>query len=483
MQLRDVNTTDIGDSIRLGCQAMSRAFNADDADIPYGGAQVRPEAFLGGSMEGHMPGRLLNAMLVAEDAMGLDLDEEVIDKHARAAFFSYSRAPLPLQRIGQHSNGEGDPIELQEHNLREGFHALYALTAFRKSERAMELAAASIDLLFDYWVPNEQWDRVRLERDTPVCLRDSGEGTFIQGPARAIGPLVKLYQATGYQPALDLATVLKDKAVREFFLDDGSTERFGSHVHSTTCAMSSLAQLAECTGDAGLMERVKRFYDGGLWDLRDQIGWSIEVSSRPTLCRRGEANNTGDIIETALILGRWGHPEYYADAERMLRSHLLPSQLRDVSFIVEPDNPEGVDGKRASGAQAARRLWVSGSLRARAAGHLGVEQAAHWLQYRYCRRVRRLAGCGVQGCGAQRWSGALGRYAVRLRDGCPRRAVALYASALSGQSQAAGSTARASAALARWRPIQGRGCRTADLVRRLCGDRAAARGTLDRLCV
>ena len=123
VQLRDVNTTDIGDAIRLGCQAMSRAFNADDADMPYGGAQVRPEAFLRGSMEGHMPGRLLNGMLAAEDAMGLDLDEEVIDKYARAAFFSYSRAPLPLQRIGQHINGEGDPIELQEHNLREGFHA------------------------------------------------------------------------------------------------------------------------------------------------------------------------------------------------------------------------------------------------------------------------------------------------------------------------------------------------------------------------
>ena len=346
-QLREVNTTDIGDAIRLGCQAMGRAFNADDADLPYGGAQVRPHAFLAGSMEGHIPGRHLNALLAAEDAMGLDLDEAVIDKHARAAFFSYSRAPLPLQRIGPHTQGEGDPIELQEHNLREGFHALYALAAFRGSERAMELAAASIELLFDYWLPNEQWDRARLERDTPVRLRDVGAATFIQGPARAIGPLVKLYQATGHRPALELASALKDKAVREFFLDDGGTEHFGSHVHSTTCVLSSLAQLAECTGDAGLMQRVKRFYDGGLWDLRDQIGWSIEVSTRPTRCRRGEANNTGDLIETALILGRWGHPEYYADAERMLRSHLLPAQLRDVSFIVEPDNPEGVDGKRA----------------------------------------------------------------------------------------------------------------------------------------
>ena len=33
----------------------------------------------------------------------------------------------------------------------------------------------------------------------------------------------------------------------------------------------------------------------------------------------------------------------------MLRSHLLPSQLRDVSFVVEPDNPEGVDGLRCVG--------------------------------------------------------------------------------------------------------------------------------------
>ena len=230
-------------------------------------------------------------------------------------------------------------------------------------------------------MPNEQWDRIRLERDTPVRLRDSGEGTFIQGPARAIGPLVKLYQATGYQPALDLATVLKDKAVREFFLDDGSfaTERFGSHVHSTTCVMSSLAQLAECTGDAELIQRVKRFYDNGLWDLRDQIGWSIEVSTRPTLCRRGEANNTGDIIETALILGRWGHPEYYADAERILRGHLLPSQLRDVSFIVEPDNPEGMDGKCAVAHRLRGGFGFPAPYGHEPLGYLAIEQAAHWL--------------------------------------------------------------------------------------------------------
>ncbi len=62
---------------------------------------------------------------------------------------------------------------------------------------------------------------------------------------------------------------------------------------------------------------------------------------------KGECNNTGDIVETALILGGWGYPEYYADAERIVRSHLLPAQLRDIGFIVDPPNLQGENGKRA----------------------------------------------------------------------------------------------------------------------------------------
>ena len=347
-QLQDVNTTDIRNAIDLGCQAMCNAFNGDDADIPYGGASVRPLAHLGGSFESHSPGRHLNALLNAEDAAGIELDEDAIDKHARATFFSYSQAPLSLHRPEQHINGEGIPNELQDHDLREGFHALYTLTQYRDSAQARQLAETSIQVIFDYWVPNEQWDIERIERDLPIHIKRNGYGTFIQRVARSIGPLVKFYRASGHAAALQLAIVLKEKALREFYLEDGafSNETFGLHAHSTTCVMSSLAQLADLTGDANLLNRVKAFYDNGLWQMRDQIGWSIEVSD-PTSADsspRGEANNTGDIIETALILGRWGYTDYYADAERILRSHLLPSQLRDVCFIVEPDNPDGVDG-------------------------------------------------------------------------------------------------------------------------------------------
>ena len=123
--LVDVNTCDIREAIRLGCQAMANAFNPDDNDIPYGGASVRPVARMQGSSEAHTPGRHLNAMLHAEEAVDVELDESAVEKHTQAAMFSYSRAPLPLQRVrGADGGGRGEPVELEDHDIREGFHAL-----------------------------------------------------------------------------------------------------------------------------------------------------------------------------------------------------------------------------------------------------------------------------------------------------------------------------------------------------------------------
>ena len=344
--MRNVNTTDLADAIRLGCRTMCNVFNADDNDIPFFASQVRPNAWLRFSSahsEAHVPGRHLNALLTAEEVLGLKIAESAIEKHAAAAFFSYS-GPLPLplnrQKIG------GPLVQFLPHNIREGFHALYALTRYRNSTRARELAEASIAAIPALWNPERGWDLVRIGQK--LGLRYHG-GTFISELARAIGPLVKFYRATKHKPALDLALALKDHALDGFFPPDGSypIERHGTHAHSTTCTLSSLAQLADLTGDGGLMERVRAFYQNGLWQIRDGLGWSIENSALD--CRhpdRGEGNNTGDIVETALILGAWGHVDCYHDAERILRGHLLPSQLRDVSFIQDPPNPAGEDGLR-----------------------------------------------------------------------------------------------------------------------------------------
>ena len=102
MKLSNVNTTDIKAAIELGCRTMSNVFNADDNDIPFFGSEVLPNPRLSFSnvhSESHVPGRHLNALLNAEDAAGVSISEEAVEKHAAAAFFSYSGpVPLPMNR-------------------------------------------------------------------------------------------------------------------------------------------------------------------------------------------------------------------------------------------------------------------------------------------------------------------------------------------------------------------------------------------------
>jgi hypothetical protein len=345
-RVRHVNTTSLSAAISLGCRTMGQVFNADDDGIPFFGSELRPNPRLSFSSvhsEAHVPGRHLNALLNAEDVLGVPVPDEVIQQHTRAAFFSYSGpVPLPLNR-----NELGGPlVNFCPHNVREGFHALYALARYRKSREARELAEASIAAIGDLWHPDTGWDQAALRA---LGLQDqSWGGSFIVGLARAIGPLVKYYRATSYGPALELALVLKDKAFTEFLLPEGtySPATFGTHVHSTTCVMSGLAQLADLLQDMPLLLRVKAFYDHGLTELRDDLGWSLENAGPQANPDLGECNNTGDILETALILGRHGFAEYYQDAERILRGHLLPAQLRDAAFVVQPDNPGGEDGLR-----------------------------------------------------------------------------------------------------------------------------------------
>ena len=123
-KLEQVNDRDIAAAIWLGCRTMQNVFDADDDGVPFFRSLIEPEILLAFSpfaSESHVPGRHLNALLNAEDAVGVALDEEAVEKHRRAVCLSYGGpVALPLNRevIG------GPVVNFCPHNLREGFHAL-----------------------------------------------------------------------------------------------------------------------------------------------------------------------------------------------------------------------------------------------------------------------------------------------------------------------------------------------------------------------
>ncbi len=336
-RVQNVNTTDLRAAVTSACHVMGQIFNPDDNGRPYMYTRIWPDGWLGFSPwhgASQVSGRHLNALLAAEHAFDLPALDSVIAAHTKAAFFSLSAGPLP----GNHRDPGGPLVALHEHFIREALHGLHALVRYRNSDRAYTAAEALIRDVQHLWGRNEDWDEQAIEHTyhLPMVVRP----TFVEGVGRAIGPLVKFHETTRSPEALALAQQLADHATTHAFLDDGEydAERLGAHCHSTTCTLSGLARLADLTGDQRLLNRTRQFYDHGLPTIRDEVGWVRERHHRESAGfhpEQGEMNNVGDVIETALILGRHFGDSYYQDAERSLRCQLLPSQVRDLSFMEE----------------------------------------------------------------------------------------------------------------------------------------------------
>jgi len=164
---------------------------------------------------------------------------------------------------------------------------------------------------------------------------------------RAVDALVRLYRETGDEAALDLAGRMTRFALAHCFGPEGHIlEAAGTHGHSLNAMVAGMLDYALVTRDTPLLLRVKAIYDVGSPSFNSSFGWSMESTDRPNC--RGESNNTGDLLRAALLLGRAGFPECYGDAERILRGHLLPSQVLEVDDLPDEESAEDAISRRAS---------------------------------------------------------------------------------------------------------------------------------------
>jgi hypothetical protein len=344
----ETNSTDLDLAIRKGCNPMMNLFDPSHDNLPYFGnvmsgpdpKNTHHESF---SLS-HIPGRWLNALVSVED-LGISMDcEKVIETLAEWTYRSFDHA-MGLSRSLDLNTFEIIPVS-ELHNLRETTHALAAMIRHCGDKRAAEIAKKQIDTVDRYFDHDTgHWDEERFRRERG----GSTSSGFAQGgkpPAfpttfgRYIGSLVRLYLASHMESALVQAIKLKDYAFKSI-LDEGGNydaELFGSHTHSTTAMISSLALLAQVIGDHEILERVRAFVENGLNQIALEFGWCIENYYRRD--HYGEINNTADIMEACLILGKAGWTEYFQRAERILRGHFLPAQLLDTSFIPEWECPD-----------------------------------------------------------------------------------------------------------------------------------------------
>lgn len=299
----------------------------------------------------HVVGRFLDALGRCSRIIELPHETEIYDALAQQLYDSLERHPSGLP---WNSAAPWQPDVAAMHNCREvalGLLALWNWRADGQAERALRRLCRSIlEAVGDgARFPGESLGR--------AGWMNAFNGILAPPPAttgRLIRPLVQYYRLAADEVALELAgRFAADNLALAFAADGSIAEAAGTHMHSITGTITGLIDYGILVGDGTIVEGARRAYDFGMRPFRSSYGWVKEFRWVPWLAEplraagyagfdinRGEANNTGDLIEAALLLGQAGYPGYYEDADRMLRNHLLASQVVNTLWLREADGYE-----------------------------------------------------------------------------------------------------------------------------------------------
>ena len=353
-----INDLDLVMAIREGMNPMLEWYDKKHNNLPYFWNYISGPKYGNSHHKSyscvHSMGRWLDALVNAEAITGEVVPQEIYDQ---LAFWAYE---IFNNDTGMMANLNVNTFEWEKvcdlHNLREAMYAFVALLKKnpndQKAKKGAEHLIDMVDRYTDFETGNWKTDLYERECGGKVECGASSEREvyrFSSTLGRYIGGLVRLYMVYPYDKALDQAIRLTDTALKNVLLDDGEfdRERFAEHLHSTSSMISGIAMLGSLIQNQEVLCRVKKFMENGYYQIATDFGWCLENDKRVDNWV-GEINNTGDYLEACLCLGKAGYEEYYNRADKMIRCHLLPSQLLDVSFISDEESEDDSISKMAT---------------------------------------------------------------------------------------------------------------------------------------
>ncbi|MHB1295805.1 MAG: hypothetical protein ACYC4R_12510 [Anaerolineae bacterium] len=214
-----------------------------------------------------------------------------------------------------------------------GFTSLYLLTgqdSYHERARAIVDGLDAVALAKeDYRFFPEFGYRVGGWRDTAEPRTD---GTS-EWHGIHILPLLRFYEATGYEPASRLASGLVRFILHrgEGYELDGSfhkTKLFWAHFHSKVAVITGIIRYGLLTRQPEYVAWGRQAYEAAkAWGT--EFGWFRENLNNP---RRCETCCITDMIEAALLLGLHVDADYLTEAERYGRNHLVESQFTSLEW-------------------------------------------------------------------------------------------------------------------------------------------------------
>lgn len=340
--------TDMQEALALCVRHLNSLYDRDRDNEPYfyancmadGTGKLRHSVSIGIP---HVVGRCFVGCRMAEKLAGVPFPAEgraILERYCRSSFDN-----------PDHLNSYFDPEKnnarfVEFHNMREGLYALWALADGADSAWAREEAHRMLETLDRLTDAEGRWS---MDLAAVHGMKERCQGMCIPNAARLVDPLLAYYDLAGDPLAMKLAGLYARQGLNTMYTPEGRfapMDRSSGHVHSITSTLSGITAYAIRTNDRAMLEACRRIVDVGVPEYFSSWGWGDEVfPEHPAdAISRGEINQTGDVVRTALLLGDAGYPRYYELAERFVRSMLLPTQHREPElrkFL--RDKPEPVD--------------------------------------------------------------------------------------------------------------------------------------------
>ena len=158
-------------------------------------------------------------------------------------------------------------------------------------------------------------------------------------PGFCIKSLMACGRTMGYQPAIDLAGQISRQVMEGAFAPNNHFKH-GGHMHGTLRAAYGVADYALYTGDPIAYSRVDAVYRYVRDEVATQFGFIPETIGHTDDIVQCETCALLDYLALGVTLANHGHPEYWDGIERLVRNHLVESQLTDGSWLHSDDAPD-----------------------------------------------------------------------------------------------------------------------------------------------
>ena len=230
------------------------------------------------------------------------------------------------------------------HSFRENALALSSLYHVRGNQWALAKAQRMLETLDRILRPDCTWDFEKLDfyhrcvefygKEKIDYYEYRGRRGYIGDPdvgvdGRLIEGLVWCYRMTHLPLALELADRLSRFHVVHTMHPDGSlnAEIHPEHTHSYLNTLKGIVGFAALTGQKEYLDIVAATFRRTVRErVVKESGFASHDFMQDGL---SETASPADAAQIALWLGMNGYPEFFDDAERLVRSRVIPSQITD----------------------------------------------------------------------------------------------------------------------------------------------------------